>query len=174
MRGPLDTLAAMRTPERMCVDLIEQPEAVFAILGELAELWIGVGQVVLDVIPPFAGEYMARMGTWAPGKILTAQNDVSTLLSPAMYNEFVLPWDRKIVEHFPYSEFHLHSSEHHQVDDLSVTRTNSPAFLPQVFKECRGLAVQPIDHLEKAIQDKRQFRLLRHLATAPQADLEPL
>lgn len=66
MRGPLDTLAAMRTPEQMCIDLLEQPEEVSAILGELTDLWIEVGQAALDVIPPFHGGYSARMGTWAP------------------------------------------------------------------------------------------------------------
>ncbi len=118
MRGPLDTLAAMRTPEQMCIDLLERPEEVSTILGELADLWIRIGQAALDVIPPFHGGYMGRMGTWAPGPAITPQNDVSTLVSPEMYEQLVLPCDRKIVAHFPYTEFHVHSSEHHQVDNL--------------------------------------------------------
>jgi len=118
MRGPLDILAALRTPAQMCVDLLEEPEYVSRILGELTDLWIAVGQAVLEIIPPFAGGCMARMGAWAPGKILTTQNDVSTMISSAMYKDLVLPWDRKIVSTFPYTEFHLHSTEHHQVDNL--------------------------------------------------------
>jgi hypothetical protein len=118
MRGPLDTLAAMRTPEQMCIDIIEQPDAVSAVLGELTELWVAIGQAVLDVIPPFLGGYMARMGMWAPGAAITPQNDVSTMISPQAYAELVLPWDRVIVERFPYTEFHMHSSEHHQVNNL--------------------------------------------------------
>jgi len=117
-RGPLDTLAAMRTPEQMCVDLLEQPAEAAALLAELAELWIAVGRAVLDVIPPFHGGTMARMGTWTPEKILTAQNDVSTLVSPRLYEQFALPGDRTIVEHFPCTEFHMHGSEHHQVPNL--------------------------------------------------------
>ncbi len=118
MRGPLDTLAAMRTPEQMCIDLIERPEDVYGLLGELTDLWIGIGQAVLDVIPPFHGGYMARMGTWAPGPAITPQNDVCTLVSPQLYEQLVLPWDRKIVDHFQYTEFHMHGSEHHQVDNV--------------------------------------------------------
>ncbi|NUQ62362.1 MAG: hypothetical protein HUU20_07730 [Pirellulales bacterium] len=118
MRGPLDVLAAMRTPEQMCIDLVEQPEEVRTVLGELADLWIGVGRAVLDRIPPFRGGYMGRMGMWAPGPAITPQNDVSTLLSPRTYAQFGLPGDRKIVENFPFTEYHMHSTEHRHVDAL--------------------------------------------------------
>jgi hypothetical protein len=118
MRGPLDTLAAMRTPERMCLDFIEHPDEVHRILDELTDLWIGIAEAVLDVIPPFCGGYCSRMKMWAPGKAVTPQNDSSSLISAEMYKEFVLPWDQKIVSHFPYHSFHVHSTEHHQIDNL--------------------------------------------------------
>jgi len=118
MRGPLDALAAMRTPEQMCIDFVECPQDVSDVLDELTDLWIGIGQAVLDAIPPFHGGYCARMNMWAPGPAITLQNDVSTLLSPQTYNEYVLPCDEKIVRHFPFTEFHAHSSEHHQVENL--------------------------------------------------------
>ncbi|MFH1266891.1 MAG: hypothetical protein ABIK89_14270 [Planctomycetota bacterium] len=129
MRGPLDTLAAMRTSEQMCVDLVENTDEVTRVLGELADLWINVGQAVLDVIPPFRGGYMARMGTWAPGPAITPQNDVSTLVSPGTYAQIVLPWDEKIVSRFPYTEFHMHGSELHQVDNvLTLKKLTSVEF----------------------------------------------
>jgi hypothetical protein len=114
-RGPLDTLAAMRTPEQLCIDLIKVPDEVFQILGELTDLWIRINEVVLEAIPPFHGGYCTRMNMWAPAKAITPQNDISTLISAEMYEQFVLPWDQKIVSRFPYHCFHLHSSEYHQV-----------------------------------------------------------
>jgi hypothetical protein len=118
MRGPLDILAAMRTPEQMCLDLADRPDEVFPLLGELAELWICIGRTALEAIPSFHGGHSGRMGLWAPGPAITMQNDVSTLLSPAAYRNLVLPWDRKIAEAFPYTEFHLHGSEHHQIGNI--------------------------------------------------------
>jgi hypothetical protein len=117
MRGPLDTLAAMRTPEQMGLDLIEQPEQARKILSELTDLWIGIAETILAVIPPFYGGYCSRMKMWAPGRTITPQNDISTLLSPKMYRNFVLPLDQRIVEHFPYHCFHAHGSEYRQVDN---------------------------------------------------------
>jgi hypothetical protein len=118
MRGPLDILAAMRTPASMCLDLLESPAEVHSVIAELAELWIAVGNAVLADIPPFHRGYATRMGMWAPGPALSLQNDVSTLVSAQTYLEFAWPSDRKITHRFPYSDFHMHSSEHHQIDGL--------------------------------------------------------
>jgi hypothetical protein len=118
MRGPMDTLAALRTPVQLCLDFVEQPQAVQLALDELTDLWIGVAQTLLELIPPYYGGYLTRMKMWAPGKAITPQNDVSTLVSPAMYRKHISPCDQKIFEHFPYSSFHMHSTEHHQIDNL--------------------------------------------------------
>ena len=118
MRGPLDTLAALRTPQRKNFHPIEQPDEVSRILAELAELWIRVAGAVSAEIPAFCGGYCSRMRMWAPGPTVTPQNDVSTLLSLRMYRRLVLPLDARIVEAFPYHCFHMHGSEYHQVDGL--------------------------------------------------------
>ena len=118
MRGPLDTLGALRGADQLCLDLIEAPDAVRQALAELTDLWIAIADTVLAVIPEFWGGYSTRMKMWAPGEAITPQNDISTLLSPQAYRDFALPWDEKIVEHFPYHSFHMHSTEHHQIDNL--------------------------------------------------------
>jgi hypothetical protein len=118
MRGPLDTLAALRTPAQMCLDMVDRPEAVHQLLGEITELWIAVAETLLHLIPPFYGGYCTRLRMWAPGPAITPQNDVSSLVSPRMYERFGLPYDRRITERFPFSSFHMHSTEHHQMDAL--------------------------------------------------------
>jgi hypothetical protein len=118
MRGPLDILAALRTPQQMSIDLIEQPDQVGKLLVELTALWIGVAGAVLAEIPPFHGGYCSRMRMWTPGLAITPQNDISTLLSPRMYRRLVLPLDEQIVAAFPFHCFHMHGSESHQVDNL--------------------------------------------------------
>ena len=60
MRGPLDTLAALRTPGQLCLDFIDQPDEVFRTLGELTELWIGIAEAILEIIPPYWGGYSTR------------------------------------------------------------------------------------------------------------------
>jgi len=117
-RGPLDTLAAMRGPERMGLDLYDRPEEVAAILDELTDLWIGICDAVRPWIPPFHGGYCSRMKMFAPGYAITPQNDISSIVSAGMYREFALPCDRRITRHFPYHSFHTHDTECHQIENL--------------------------------------------------------
>lgn len=118
MRGPLDTLSAMRTPAQMCLDLLERADDVRRLLDELTAIWIAVAEAVQAEIPAFHGGYATRMGMWAPGPALTMQNDVSTLVSGQTYRQFALPHDRRITEQFAYVDFHMHSSEYHQIDAI--------------------------------------------------------
>lgn len=118
MRGPLDLLAAMRKPEEMCLDLLEQPEEVHAILRELTGLWTGVARELLALIPPYQGGYCSRMKMWAPGQTITPQNDTSALVSPTTYETFLGHSDRAIQAAFPYSCFHMHSTEYRHVETL--------------------------------------------------------
>lgn len=118
MRGPLDILAALRTPEQMCMDFVDEPEEVHRIVEELADIWIATAKRVLAEIEPFQGGYCTRMKMWAPGMAVTPQNDVSTLISPKMYQEIVFPSDQRIFRSFTYHSFHMHSTEFCHVDTL--------------------------------------------------------
>lgn len=95
-----------------------QPDEVCKILGELAELWVGVARTVLAEIPSFCGGYYSRMRMWAPGPVITPQNDISALLSPHMYRRFVLAWDEWITSSFPFHCFHMHGAEAHEVKNV--------------------------------------------------------
>jgi hypothetical protein len=118
MRGPLDTLAALRTPAQMCLDFFDQPGAVQSILEEITNLWTCIAKALLEIIPPFHDGYLTRMKMWAPGKAITPQNDVSTLISPETYKEYLFHLDQRIFSAFPFSSFHMHSTEFRQVDNL--------------------------------------------------------
>ena len=118
MRGPLDTLSAMRTPQQMCLDLIDQPDAVIAVLAELTACWIAVAQALLAIIPPFHGGYASRMKMWAPGRTITPQNDAISLIAPRHYQQFIAEHDSRIINSFPYSCYHMHSTAHRHVEAL--------------------------------------------------------
>lgn len=117
-RGPLDVLGSMRGANVMCLDFADYPDEAAALLDELTDLWIGINQAAVRLIPPFHGGYVSRLKMWAPGPAVTPQNDISSAVSPATYAQFALPCDRRIVDSFPYHSFHMHATEHHQMDNL--------------------------------------------------------
>jgi hypothetical protein len=115
MRGPLDILAAMRNPQRMCFDFVDRPTDAIQVLEKLTDL-CGVAESVLGSFRHFTVATL-RLNTGAD-KAITPQNDASTLISQDMYKRFALPFDRIIIHRFPFHSFHLHSTEYHQIDAL--------------------------------------------------------
>ena len=118
LHRPLYALAGMVGEQRLCIDLIENPDAVKKAMCELADLWIRVAGAVLEIIPPFHGGYSTWMKLYAPGKAVNLQNEFAPLISSRMYEEFAHPLDDEPAAFFPYQSFHLHGSAAHQIEAL--------------------------------------------------------
>ncbi|MCE5326049.1 MAG: hypothetical protein LLG01_06505 [Planctomycetaceae bacterium] len=91
MHSNFDWLAAIRGPDRLCMDLIDTPELVKAAMDNVRRLY----REMYDALYEAGG--MAGRGTigWLPyycaGRYAAVQCDFCLLLSPPQFNEFVLP-----------------------------------------------------------------------------------
>ena len=91
LHSNLDWLAAIRGPEQICMDLLDQPDKVREAMACVRKLYGEVYQALYEA----AG--MAGRGTcgWLPyycqGRFATTQCDFCLLLSPGQFREFVLP-----------------------------------------------------------------------------------
>ncbi|MCD6520294.1 MAG: hypothetical protein J7M05_10285 [Anaerolineae bacterium] len=132
MRGPIDMLSALLGDERMGLSFYDAPAQVQEILTRTTEAFIKVAKAQYAIIPPFHGGYAPWLySIWAPGKVIRLQSDSASQLSPRMYQEQILPHDRKIMSSFDYAILDLHSAgtlHLHQVllkveelDALSIT-----------------------------------------------------
>lgn len=105
--SPADILSAARGPEQFCIDMIDAPERIAALCERLSN----------DLLPIYETFYqMAReagdpASTWlnlvSDKRYMVIQNDVSSLLSPAMFDEFLLPYTRRECDYLDYSMYHL-------------------------------------------------------------------
>jgi hypothetical protein len=119
MRGPSDLLSAMRGSTQMCLDIIDRPDAVKKIMGDLAEFWIKVAQQQIDLIPPFDGGYsFGQIYLWGREKGAWFQDDAVALLSPKHFKQFLFPFEKRIASALPKSGIHLHPRTLFVVDDL--------------------------------------------------------
>jgi len=91
LHSNLDWLAAVRGPDQLCMDIIDQPEMVHRAMTNVRELY----QVVYNEV--YSAGRMAGRGTcgWLPyfceERYATTQCDFCLLLSPEHFGEFVLP-----------------------------------------------------------------------------------
>jgi len=99
----MDLLAAIRGPERLCTDLIDQPETIDRAMADaravFRELWHGVGSAArMD-------EHGYAAGMYSMEGAAVLQCDFSCMISPQMFRRWVLPAleeEAEIVRHARY------------------------------------------------------------------------
>lgn len=109
MRGITDLLAAVYGNEMFLYKMLEAPREVQMVCSKLTDLWIDFARFQLDHIPSFyggVGSFYYNM--WAPAGSVWLQEDAAALLSPALYEEFILPCDVRIARSFGGCLMHMH------------------------------------------------------------------
>jgi hypothetical protein len=89
--GAVDILASFRGTERLLYDLADSPEEVTRLVGEITPLWLGYYEE-LHAIVRAAGRGTTNWAPiWSPGRCYMFQCDFGYMISPEMFEEFVLP-----------------------------------------------------------------------------------
>lgn len=83
-----DALSALRGPENLCLDLIEQPAEIHKRLKEVFVAWKEVVDRTCAIICPETGGYATNMNVLVKGKYVTLQNDFCCMVGPEMFREF--------------------------------------------------------------------------------------
>lgn len=107
LHGGVDCAAAWRDPQELCLDMMTEPDRVW----ELLRLATSNYQRIYD-------HYHAKLTaagqpsvTWmqipAPGKMHIPSCDFAALISPALFEEFVLPGLREEVRAMSHNVFHV-------------------------------------------------------------------
>jgi hypothetical protein len=117
LRGPADVAAAIRGNAAFCMDLLDNPDQVRALLDLCTATYIQVTEALLAKCPRWQQGFVEPIRhSWAPGPTVETQVDVSSLLSPAHYREFIKPYDAEVLQTFEFSYIHLHGSSRHILD----------------------------------------------------------
>jgi hypothetical protein len=130
MRGISDLLSAIFGADEFVLRMVDEPAEVRAVVERLADFWIALGRRVLEQLPMFHGGTGSFLwGIWSPGKAIWFQEDAAALLSPSLYEQFILPADRSIVRAFDRTVVHVHPTQfnaaRHLLDtDVAVIELN--------------------------------------------------
>jgi hypothetical protein len=130
-RGTCDLVAAVIGVKEAAMGWIDDPALMAELLRVVTDVQLAVVKAGNELVEPIAdgpleGGYMSGFGVWAPGPVARMQADHSTLLSPDMYEQQILPFDKEIIRSLPYCILHLHNPGLHvapallEVDELNV------------------------------------------------------
>jgi hypothetical protein len=104
----LDTLASLRGTQELLFDLTERPDEVHrwqrAILDRYFDYYDRLYEIVQDAD---GGSCFSGFHIWGPGRIAKLQCDMSAMISPAMFEEFVVPYLAEQCRRLDYSVYHL-------------------------------------------------------------------
>jgi len=111
MRGISDLLAVLYGGEQFIFKMMTDPDEVKQTAGELRDFWIEFGRMQIERIPEFHGGIGSfYYNAWAPKGTIWHQEDAAALLSPALFEQFIKPFDDEIVRAFDGCIMHQHST----------------------------------------------------------------
>lgn len=88
----IDILAAIRGPQTVCYDLYDYPGEVKAAIAQINELYmLYYDEIYRRVRDAGGGSAFTAFSIWGPGKTAKVQCDFSAMISPAQFEEFVIP-----------------------------------------------------------------------------------
>ncbi len=105
--SPADLIAALRGPERFCMDLIECPEIVQSVSARLSKALLPVYEIFYRMAREAGDPASNWLSLVSDDRYLVIQNDVSALLSPAMFEEFLLPYTQHECRSLDRTMYHL-------------------------------------------------------------------
>ncbi len=104
----MDILSAMRGPQELCYDLIDEPELIFGYLKQLDELYFKYYDTIYNLVKlEDESSVYTAFQIWGPGKTAKVQCDFSAMMSPSQFKNMVVPFLREQCKKMSNSMYHL-------------------------------------------------------------------
>jgi len=135
----LDTLAAMRGTKNLILDMRRRPEWVMDAMRRITDLYFHYYDILYDMLRDEVGGSIYWV--WAPGRMSKFQCDFAAMISPGMFEEFMLPVLVEMCERVSYCMFHWDGPgalPHHDLL-LSIPRLDLLQWTP-------GTGAEPAHH----------------------------
>ncbi|MBN1401614.1 MAG: hypothetical protein JXA74_12295 [Anaerolineae bacterium] len=89
--GNLDILASLRTSEGLLLDLYDAPEEIERLVREVTAQWLTAYAELDGIIRPTCHGTGPWAPIWAKGRTYMLQSDLAYMISPGMFERFVMP-----------------------------------------------------------------------------------
>ncbi len=104
----LDTLASLRGSQDLLCDMIEDPDEIKKRVSQIDDLYFEYYDRFYQALKdPQGGSAYTVFQIWGPGRTIKLQCDLSSMISPAAFREFVLDSLRKQARNADFVLYHL-------------------------------------------------------------------
>lgn len=105
--GIMDVIASLRTTQQLLMDLYDNPDQISSVSAWITDIWHKCFDELTEIVAASGSGFSAWMGLWHEEAWYPIQCDFSALISPAMFERFVLPQLEEQVRRLPASIYHL-------------------------------------------------------------------
>ncbi|HIC90014.1 MAG TPA: hypothetical protein EYP04_11520, partial [Anaerolineae bacterium] len=105
--GNLDILASLRATQQLLFDLYDAPAEVARLVAEITRLWLRYYGELYAIIQKAGRGTTPWAAIWSPGRCYMLQSDFSYMISPQMFERFVLPDLASCCEALDHGFYHL-------------------------------------------------------------------
>ncbi|MFN8446499.1 MAG: hypothetical protein U0175_37255 [Caldilineaceae bacterium] len=103
----LDTLASLLSTEPLFLTMMDDPEKLEQMLQAVNHVWFEVFDRIYEVINENGEMAFCYFSIWGPGRVAKLQSDISIMMSPPSFRQFVQPYIRQQCQWLDYSLYHL-------------------------------------------------------------------
>ena len=165
--GNLDVLAALRGAEQLLLDLYDDPETVGRLTRKITEVWLQIYRIEADKILS-ASQHCASWGPFlSENYTYTLQSDFSYMISPAMFDCFVVPDIKSCCDVITDSFYHLDGPGQlvHLDSLLAVDKLKGVQWLP-------GTGQKPPEEWPEVLKKIKDAGKLNQVYTSPEGARE--
>jgi hypothetical protein len=105
--GNLDILASLRGTHKLLLDLYDAPDEVERLTRALTDLWLRYYDELCAIIAPAGRGITCWAPHWSPGRGYMLQSDFSYMISPGMFDRYVLPDLEACCAAMDYAFYHM-------------------------------------------------------------------
>jgi methanogenic corrinoid protein MtbC1 len=105
--GNLDILASLHTTQKLATDLYDKPEEVLRLVHEINHVWLQYYDGLHDIIGQTGRGTTPWAPIWSPKRTYMLQSDFSFMISPEMFEQFVMPDLIACCERIDHAFYHL-------------------------------------------------------------------
>ncbi len=150
-RGIADTIGALIGQQEMVFALYDEEDEVKELIKRISEIYFEA----MDALHALSGNVWGGTAfgfyhLWAPGKCAWYQDDLTAILTPKHYKQFIKPFHIEVCDKYDYTGVHLHSSSFHMLDEiLEVEKLK----VVEINKDVGGLSVSEMLDTFKKVQN---------------------
>lgn len=161
LRGITDIMGALLGQSKLIYCFYDNPELIKTLCERIRNVFLKVIKQQQTRIVDFLGGYsIGFYHIWCPSSCIWIQDDITSLLSPKIYENFIFKHHEYICNQYDYNLFHLHPSSFSILDKILEIKNLK---IVQINKDDGGPNIKDMLPVFKKVLKNKRLCIVGHI-----------